>query len=52
MRFKASGERRKLPVPEMGEPLDRLILDTQLDGWLVVSPPNAMEVYLPAYRPR
>ena len=52
VRFKASGERRQLPVPEMGEPLVRLIVDTQLDGWLDVSPQNAIEVYLPAYRPR
>src|SRR5438105_2380472 len=30
----STGERRPLPVPELGEPLVRLIVDTQLDGWL------------------
>jgi hypothetical protein len=52
VRFKASGERKQLPVPEMGEPLIRLIVDTQLDGWLDASPPDAVDLYLPAYRPR
>jgi hypothetical protein len=46
------GERRPLPVPEMGEPLVRLIVDTQLEGWLDVSGPDGVDVYLPAYRMR
>jgi hypothetical protein len=46
------GKRRPLPVPELGEPLVRLIVDTQLDGWLDASRPDGADVYLPAYRPR
>ncbi len=45
----ASGERRPLAVPELGEPLVRLIVDTQLDGWLDASRPDGADVYLPAY---
>jgi hypothetical protein len=41
-------ERRPLPVPEMGEPLIRLIVDTRLDGWLDASRPDGADVYLPA----
>ena len=52
IRFTVSGERRQLAVPEMGEPLIRLIVDTQLDGWLDVRAPDALDLYLPAYRPR
>lgn len=50
--FDAPGERRPLAVPEMGEPLLRLIVDTQLDGWLDASPPDGAEIYLPAYASR
>jgi hypothetical protein len=39
-------------VPELGEPLVRLIVDTQLDGWLDASAPDCVDIYLPAYRPR
>ena len=52
VRFAVRGERRQLPVPELGEPLVRLIVDTQLDGWLDVSAPGVVEVFLPAYRAR
>lgn len=52
VRVSSSGERRPLPVPELGEPLVRLIVDTQLDGWLDTSPPDAIDLYLPAYRTR
>lgn len=52
VRFRVAGDRKQLPVPELGEPLVRLIVDTQLDGWLDVSPPDAVELFLPAYRPR
>lgn len=45
-------DRRPLPVPELGEPLVRLIVDTQLDGWLDSSDPDAADLYLPAYRSR
>ncbi|HET7466558.1 MAG TPA: hypothetical protein VFL29_07810 [Candidatus Dormibacteraeota bacterium] len=41
-----------LPVPEMGEPLIRLIVDTHLDGWLDVSQAGCADVYLPAYSAR
>lgn len=41
-----------LNVPEMGEPLIRLIVDTHLDGWLDVSPKGCADVYLPAYTGR
>ena len=41
-----------LPVPEMGEPLIRLIVDTHLDGWLDVGPAGSADVYLPAYSSR
>src|SRR5437660_8595787 len=47
-----AGERRPLTVPELGEPLIRLIVDMQLDGWLDASRPDGADVYLPAYRPR
>jgi hypothetical protein len=43
--------RRPLPVPEMGEPLLRLIVDTHLDGWLDTTRPDGVDIYLPAYRP-
>jgi hypothetical protein len=52
VRLTAFGERRPLAVPELGEPLVRLIVDTQLDGWLDASRPDGVDVYLPAYRPR
>jgi hypothetical protein len=41
-------ERHPLPVPEMGEPLIRLIVDTNLEGWLDASRPDGADVYLPA----
>src|SRR6266571_4635730 len=37
---------------ERGEPLVRLIVDTQLDGWLDASRPDGADIYLPAYRSR
>jgi hypothetical protein len=45
----APGPRRALAVPEMGEPLLRLIVDTHLDGWLDASRPNGADIYLPAF---
>jgi hypothetical protein len=44
------GERQQLAVPEMGEPLVRLLVDTHLDGWLDSSHAEEPDVYLPAYR--
>src|SRR5438309_4454230 len=52
VRISVSGERRQPAVPELGEPLVRLIVDTHLDGWLDVSPPDGVDIYLPAYHPR
>jgi hypothetical protein len=52
VRISVAGERRPLAVPELGEPLVRLIVDTQLDGWLDASAPDCVDIYLPAYRPR
>lgn len=50
--FGVAGERKQPPMPEMGEPLVRLIVDTQLDGWLDTGAPDAIDLFLPAYRPR
>lgn len=47
-----TGDRHQPSVPELGEPLLRLIVDTQLDGWLDTSPPDGIDIYLPAYRSR
>jgi hypothetical protein len=44
-----SGPRRPLAVPEMGEPLLRLIVDSHLDGWLDTTRPDGADIYLPAY---
>jgi hypothetical protein len=52
VRMGGAGPRRPLPVPEMGEPLIRLIVDTHLDGWLDASRPDRADIYLPAYQPR
>jgi hypothetical protein len=48
--IRGQGERLPLTVPEMGEPLVRLLVDTHLDGWLDASRADAPEIYLPAYR--
>jgi hypothetical protein len=52
VRVGASGPRRRLPVPEMGEPLIRLIVETHLDGWFDASHPDRADIYLPAHQPR
>jgi hypothetical protein len=44
-----TGPRKVQAVPEMGEPLLRVIIDLHLDGWLDVLPDGA-DIYLPAYR--
>ncbi|TMB89446.1 MAG: hypothetical protein E6J18_11155 [Chloroflexi bacterium] len=48
----ASGPRKPLPVPEMGEPLIRLIVETHLDGWFDASHEDRADFYLPAQQPR
>jgi hypothetical protein len=48
VRVAPGGDRKPLAVPEMGEPLIRLIVDIHLEGWLDVSPPDGADVYLPA----
>jgi len=47
-----SGSPPPLSVPEMGEPLVRLIVDTHLEGWLDTSRPSCADIYLPARSPR
>jgi hypothetical protein len=48
----STGERHQPAVPELGEPLMRLIVDTQLEGWLDSSPAHGIDIYLPAYKSR
>jgi hypothetical protein len=47
---RAEGSRPPLAVPEMGEPLIRLLVDTHLEGWLDSSRDDGADVYLPAHR--
>jgi hypothetical protein len=41
-------DRRPMAVPEMGEPLIRLIVDRHLGGWVDASRPDGADIYLPA----
>ena len=50
VRIETSEPRWPLSVPEMGEPLLRLIVDTHLDGWLDSSARQSVDIYLPAHR--
>ncbi len=50
--LEAAGPRPTLSVPEMGEPLVRLIVDTHLEGWLDTRPANGVDIYLQAYKTR
>jgi hypothetical protein len=52
VRVGRSGPRQPMAVPEMGEPLIRLIVETHLDGWLDASHPDHADIYLPARQPR
>ncbi|GAC1473476.1 MAG: hypothetical protein PVSMB3_08620 [Candidatus Dormibacteraceae bacterium] len=52
VRIDALGPRRQLAVPELGEPLLRLIVDTHLDGWLDTTRPSGVDLYLPAHKPK
>jgi hypothetical protein len=51
VRIDAPGPRKPLSVPEMGEPLLRLIVDTHLDGWLDTGRTDGVDIYLPRYSP-
>jgi hypothetical protein len=48
LEFTASPEPVALGLTEAGEPLVRLLVDTQLDGWLDASRPDRVVIYLPA----
>jgi len=50
--LEASGPRPVLAVPEMGESLVRLIVDTHLEGWLDSAQADGVDIYLPAYHSR
>jgi hypothetical protein len=52
VRIDAPGPLRPLAVPEMGEPLLRVIVDTHLDGWLDTTRTGGVDMYLPAYTPK
>ena len=52
IRIDSAKPRPTMAVPEMGEPLLRLIVDTHLDGWLDAARPNGADIYLPSHRPR
>ena len=45
---RAAPAREALPIPELGEPLVRLLVDSQLDGWLDATRPDCPAIYLPA----
>ena len=44
----AAPDRRPLAVPELGEPLVRLLVDTHLEGWLDSAHEDSVVAYLPA----
>jgi hypothetical protein len=46
--LRAARAREPLPVPELGEPLLRLLVDSQLEGWLDATRPDCPAIYLPA----
>lgn len=52
IRVAPGGERKPLAVPEMGEPLIRLIVDIHLEGWLDASRTDGADIYLPAQASR
>jgi hypothetical protein len=45
---RAAPARESLAVPELGEPLVRLLVDTQMEGWLDVTRRDGLAIYLPA----
>jgi hypothetical protein len=48
LEIQASPEPAPLGLPEAGEPLVRLLVDTQLEGWLDSGRPGCAVIYLPA----
>jgi len=46
--FGPSPNRQPLPIPEVGEPLVRTLVDSHLHGWLDSSDPGGPKIYLPA----
>ncbi len=52
VRVGGGGPRQAMAVPEMGEPLIRLIVETHLDGWFDASHPDHADIFLPAHQPR
>jgi hypothetical protein len=52
VRVSGEGPRRPLAMPELGEPLIRLIVETHLDGWFDASHPDHADIYLPAHESR
>ena len=52
VRVGGTGPRQPMAVPEMGEPLIRLIVETHLDGWFDARDPDSADFYLPAQQPR
>ncbi|HLQ62401.1 MAG TPA: hypothetical protein VK131_11095, partial [Candidatus Acidoferrales bacterium] len=48
LRVTPGPDRRALAVPELGEPLVRLLVDTHLSGFLDAADPDRPAVYLPA----
>jgi hypothetical protein len=48
LEFTASPEPAAIGLPEAGEPLVRLLIDTQLEGWLDASGSDRAVIYLPA----
>jgi hypothetical protein len=52
VRVEVTGARKALQVPEMGEPLLRLLVDTHLQGWLDAASQDRADIYLPASQAR
>jgi hypothetical protein len=48
LEVRAAPSRESLAVPELGEPLVRLLVDSQMEGWLDVTRPDSPAIYLPA----
>jgi hypothetical protein len=48
LQMRAAPNRGQLPVPELGEPLVRLLVDVRLEGWLEATGQDAIVIHLPA----
>jgi hypothetical protein len=44
----AAPNRKPLALPELGEPLTRLLVESRLGGWLEVTGPGVVAIFLPA----